>query len=101
MVVGNGTPVRPMTLPAAATNEGLEPALSKVRRDFRLGLWLIVTGVAIDAGVIGLGFLVPVLGEAGGLAVNLVASAGFALILAGAVFRLESGRFLRRNPGAR
>ena len=88
-----------MARPAPEAANPLEPILSKVRQHYRLGVALLLAGFAIDLWCFGWGLLTGgVSGQSlGGFVIYLIEAAGFALILAGAVFFVESRAFLRRN----
>jgi len=77
----------------------LEPIRVKVRWHYHFGLALLLAGVVILAACFGLerflGGFASTISE--GFLLYVIGSAGFALILAGAVFFQESRAFLRRN----
>ena len=79
--------------------DSFETILAKVRGHYRLGVWLLIAGLAILVACSVLGSLLGGSGgpSAGGFLIYVIGSGGFALILAGAVFFVESRAFLRRN----
>ncbi len=88
-----------MARQAPEPSNQLEIILAKATGHYRLGVWLLVAGLVVLVACSGLNFLFG--GSAGpsaeGFAIYVVGSGGFALILAGAVFFVESRAFLRRN----
>jgi hypothetical protein len=82
-----------------ATDQG-EVILAKVRQHYRLGQVLLVVGLVVAVACSGLGFFLSgSTGLGAGFLIYVTGTAGFALLLAGAVLFVESRAFLRRNQG--
>jgi hypothetical protein len=96
-----GTGIGSMTRPASEGGSADPYLVFKARQHHRLGVGLILSGIVLLVGSTVAGVLFQMnYGQAtewpGSVGVGLIGAAGFGMILAGAVFFVESRAFLRR-----